>query len=264
MQSVKTSVNEGQWWLRSSCSSANPIRLFCFPYAGGSPAAFSSWPALLGRDYEVCAFSLPGRGARMREAHLCSLHEILQSAYDNIQPLLDLPFMFLGHSMGALIAFELARLLHRRRNKLPRVLFVSGALAPQTPWKKKTFDLPRDEFLDEVYRLNGIPEELIREKGFIDMFLPALRADFRICQTYKFSPGELLPVPIHVFGGLDDPDISKKDLEGWAEHTSCGSSLMLLPGDHFFITTSPQEVVDRVKRFGFYYFRNKFSSGSAS
>lgn len=264
MPSVKTEVKTGKWWLRSHCAVTNPIRLFCFPYAGGGPAVFSGWPALLGRDYEVCSFSLPGRGARMQESYLGSLEEILQNAYENIQPLLDVPFMFFGHSMGALIAFELTRQLHRKRNQLPRVLFISGARAPQTIWKNKTFDLPKDEFLEEVYRLNGIPEELIQEKGFVDMFLPALRADFRICQTYSFSAGDVLPVPIHIFGGVDDPDVSKEDLQGWADHTTCGSSLMMIPGDHFFITTSPQEVVDRVKRFGFYYFRNKFSMGPAS
>ena len=199
MPSVKTEVRTSQWWLRSNCIAAEPIRLFCFPYAGGGPAVFSGWPAMLGRDYEVCSFSLPGRGARMREASLSSLEEILQNAYDNIRDLLDVPFMFFGHSMGALIAFELTRLLHRKHDALPRVLFVSGARAPQAPWRIRTFDLPEDQFLEEVYRLNGIPEELIREKGFVDMVLPALRADFRICQTYAFSAGDMLPVPIHVF-----------------------------------------------------------------
>jgi surfactin synthase thioesterase subunit len=200
----------------------------------------------------------------MSEAFLSSLDEILENAYDSIQQLLDVPFMFFGHSMGALIAFELTRMLHRKHNKLPRVLFVSGARAPQTPCRKKTFDLTRDEFLEEVYRLNGIPEELIREKGFIDMFLPALRADFRICQTYVFAAGDLLPVPIHVFGGVNDPDVSREDLERWRDHTNCGCSSMLIPGDHFFITTSTQEVVNRVKRLGLYYFRNQFSLGPAS
>lgn len=264
MRSVKTDVKTGQWWLRSNCTVTKPIRLFCFPYAGGGPAVFSNWRTLLGRDYEVCSFSLPGRGARMREPYLCSLEDILQNAYESIQQLLDVPFMFFGHSMGALIAFELTRLLHRKRNKLPRVLFVSGARAPQASCKKKTFDLPQDEFLEEVYRLNGIPEELIREKGFIDMFLPALRADFRICQTYAFSAGDLLPVPIHVFGGVDDSDVTREDLERWADYTNCGSSSVLIPGDHFFITTSPQEVVERVKRLGLYYFWNHFSTGPAS
>jgi surfactin synthase thioesterase subunit len=264
MSSVKTEIKAGQWWLRSSYAATNPVRLFCFPYAGGGPAVFSGWPTLLGKEYEVCAFSLPGRGARVREAYLGSLDEILENAYEHIQPLLDVPFMFFGHSMGALIAFELARLLHRKRRLLPHVLFVSGARSPQTAWRRKTFDLPKDEFLEELYRLNGIPEELIREKGFIDMFLPALRADFRICQTYTFTAGDLLPVPIHIFGGIDDPDVTKEDLQGWAEHTTRGSSLTMIPGDHFFITASQQEVVDRVKRFGLYYFHNKFFRGSVS
>ena len=200
----------------------------------------------------------------MHEASLGSLDEILENAYKHIRPLLDVPCMFFGHSMGALIAFELARLLHREGAPLPRVLFVSGARAPQTVWKRKTFDLPKDEFLEELYRLNGIPEELIREKGFIDMFLPALRVDFRICQTYSFSAGDLLPVSIHTFGGVDDSDVTKEDLQGWAEHTTGGSSVMMIQGDHFFITTSQQEVVDRVKRFGLYYFHNKFFRGPVS
>jgi medium-chain acyl-[acyl-carrier-protein] hydrolase len=262
MPSVKP-VKPSKWWLRSNSSASQPIRLFCFPYAGGGPAVFSGWPRLLGGDYEVCTLSLPGRGARMREASICGLEEILQSLYGNIQDLLDVPFMFFGHSMGALLAFELARKLHRKRNKLPRVLFVSGARAPHLRWKKKTFDLPENEFLAEIYRLNGIPEELAREKSFIDMVVPALRADFQICQTYTFSDEEPLPLPIHVFGGTEDTDVTEQDLQGWAAHTASGSSLMLIRGDHFFINTAPQEVVDRVKRFGSYYFRDRLAMSPA-
>lgn len=259
MPFVKTTIGHNPWWLRSHSSESPRIRLFCFPYAGGGPAVFRAWPALLGTDYEVCSLSLPGRGVRAREASLCNLEDILQNVYANIQDLLDVPFMFFGHSMGALIAFELARLLHRKRNKLPRVLFVSGARAPHSALKERTFDLPKNEFLAEVLRLNGIPEELAREEGFMDMALPSLRADFQICQTYVFSAGDLLPVPIHVFGGTSDPDVTEQHLQGWETHTTAGSSLMLIRGDHFFIDTSTQEVVDRVKRLGAHYFRNAFA-----
>lgn len=192
----------------------------------------------------------------MREPNLCSLDEIIPNVYETVQALLDVPFMFFGHSMGALIAFELTRRLHREHRKLPRVLFVSGARSPQTPWERITYDLPNDEFMAEVFRLKGIPAELAREKTYIEMLLPTLRADFQVCQTYTFAPGERLPVPIHVFGGTEDPDVSEPQLQGWAEHTSHVCSVMLIKGDHFFINTSPQEVISRIKGVGSYYFRN--------
>jgi surfactin synthase thioesterase subunit len=135
-------------------------------------------------------------------------------------------------------------------------LFVSGARSPQTPWDRITYHLPKDEFLVEIFRLNGIPDELAREESFVEMLLPTLRADFRVCQTYTFVSGERLPVPIHVFGGTDDPDVLEAQLKGWADHTSQACSLMLIRGDHFFINTSPLEVINRVKGVGSYYFRN--------
>ena len=140
-----------QWWVRNRSTAAHPIRLFCFPYAGGGPSVFSNWSVLMGVKYEIYSLSLPGRGARLREASLRSLDEIMPSVYESIQPLLDVPFMFFGHSMGALIAFELCRQLHREHRRLPRVLFVSGARSPQTLWDRITYHLPKDEFLAEVF-----------------------------------------------------------------------------------------------------------------
>jgi surfactin synthase thioesterase subunit len=245
-----------QWWVRSRSTAEHPIRLFCFPYAGSGPSVFNDWPAFMGPSYEICALSLPGRGARLHEPSLRSLDEIISTVHENIQSLLDVPFIFFGHSMGALIAFELCRRLHREHNRLPRVLYVSGARSPQTPWERITYNLPKDEFIAEVLRLNGIPDELAREKPFVEMLLPTLRADFQVCQTYTFIPGERLPIPIHVFSGTDDPDVLESQLKGWADHTSQVCSLMLIKGDHFFINTSPREVIGRIKGVGSYYFRN--------
>jgi medium-chain acyl-[acyl-carrier-protein] hydrolase len=108
----------------------------------------------------------------------------------------------------------------------------------------------------DVLRLNGFPEELLKEESFIEMVLPTLRADFQVCQTYTFLPAVRLPIPIHVFGGTEDPDVLEPQLQGWAEHTSQVCSVMLIQGDHFFINTSPHEVVSRIKGVGSYYFRN--------
>src|SRR5215216_2860694 len=144
-------------WL--TCPKPNPharLRLFCFPYAGGRAAIFRTWPDALPNNVEFFAIELPSRGKRMKEPPITRMDPLVRGIAEAIRPLLDKPFCFFGHSMGALISFELARLLRREHSPQPSHLFVSGSAAPQVPdAHPRTFDLPEPEFLDVLRRLNG-------------------------------------------------------------------------------------------------------------
>jgi medium-chain acyl-[acyl-carrier-protein] hydrolase len=218
------------------------LRLFCFPYAGSSAAIFRTWPDGLPPDVEVCPVQFPGRGTRLTEAPFTQLSPLVQALAQAVCPLLDKPFAFFGHSMGALVGFEVARELRRQFGVQPVRLLVSAAHAPQIPPRHRPIHaLPEGEFLDELRRLNGTPGELLEHAELMQIVLPILRADFSVVETYAYSPEPPLTSCISGFGGLQDRRVSRSDLETWREQTSASFSRRMFSGDHFFMnTTQPQ------------------------
>jgi medium-chain acyl-[acyl-carrier-protein] hydrolase len=153
-----------------------------------------------------------------------------------IDPLIDIPFALFGHSMGALIAFELSRALRRSGRNMPIHLFVSAVCAPHLAHlRKPAHHLPDDEFLNVLRSLNGTPPDVLDDRGLLELFLPILRADFRLAETYRYTPQPPLPHPITVFAGLADPTTPADCLPAWEQHTAGECSIRLLEGDHFFI-----------------------------
>jgi medium-chain acyl-[acyl-carrier-protein] hydrolase len=214
------------------------LRLFCFPYAGGDALTiFRKWPQVLPATVEICPVQIPGRGIRLAEPPFTSLVSIVEAIGEAIGPHLDKPFAFFGHSMGAMISFELSRLLRRERGLKPQVLFVSGRAAPQIPdWAPPTYNLPEPEFLEELKKINGTPREALEHPELMKLMLPILKADFQICQTHTYVSEAPLACPITVFGGIKDKT-TRENLEAWSEQTVDHFSLHLLPSDHFFIKT---------------------------
>jgi medium-chain acyl-[acyl-carrier-protein] hydrolase len=155
-----------------------------------------------------------------------------------LEPQLKTPFVFFGHSMGAIINFELARHLRKEYGLSPLHLFVSGRRAPQVPPREPvTHDLPEPEFLRELSRLNGTPIEVLQDLELMQLVLPILRADFALCETYTYVDEPPLDCPISAFGGLRDRRVTRQDLEDWRAQTSSSYLLRMLPGDHFFLNT---------------------------
>lgn len=223
------------------------LRLFCFPYAGGGAAVYRGWSAYLPPEVQLCAVHLPGRGNRFGEPAVSSAGVLVETLAADLGPYFDLPFAFFGHSMGALVGFELTRHLRDRGLPLPEHLLVSGRRAPQRPNEKRPLHaLPEDEFLHELRELDGTPEEILREPELMELFSPILRADFQLCETYAFVPGEPLEVPITAFGGLEDRDVTRDDLLAWREHTRGGFRLRMFPGGHFFLHAARQSLVHAV------------------
>jgi medium-chain acyl-[acyl-carrier-protein] hydrolase len=224
------------WFTRLASHPDPSLRLFCFPYAGGGAAIYRTWPTGLTAPVELYAAQLPGRGGRMREPPLTRLGRVVGAVSREILPFLDKPFAFFGHSMGALISFELARLLRRENGLTPAHLFVSGRRAPQLPPDPRiTYNLPEPEFLEEVRRLDGTPKEVLEHPELMAVMSPLLRADFEVVETYSYVPEPPLDCPVTVFGGLRDKDVGREVLEPWREQTASHFTLRMLPGGHFFL-----------------------------
>jgi medium-chain acyl-[acyl-carrier-protein] hydrolase len=216
------------------------LRLFCLPYAGGSSLLFRPWPNHISADVEICAVQLPGRGVRIREAPLKSMQELVPSLAEALRPFLDKPFAIFGYSLGAVIGFELARLLRQTANVSPTHLFVAGRRAPQLPSNPPLrHALPEGEFISELQRLNGTPREVLEHPELIQLMLPLLRADFGLDETYDYHSEQPLDVGLSAYGGIEDADVSRQELEGWREQTTASFELRMFPGDHFFLHTSP-------------------------
>jgi medium-chain acyl-[acyl-carrier-protein] hydrolase len=224
------------------------LRFFCFPYAGGAASAFYNWPAELPNYVEVCPIQLPGRENRMSEPPTMDLLALVQSLFDGIMPLLDKPFVFFGHSMGAIISFELARRLRRLGRPLPLHLFASGSRAPQFPETEITYNLPELELVETLKRLNGTPVEVLGNPAWRKAFLPLVRADLAIDETYMYYADAPLDCPITVFGGTDDKEVLLEELEGWRSQTRSAFSLSIFSGDHFFLRTSRKPLLRAISK----------------
>jgi surfactin synthase thioesterase subunit len=225
-----------------ACRKPSPqarLRLFCFPYAGGGVSIFRAWSDGLPADVEVCPIQLPGRGTRLMEPPFTRLSPLIHALAEALFPLLDIPFAFFGHSLGALVSFELARQLRREFAVQPVRLFVSADRAPQIPNRDRAVhSLPEREFLAELCRLNGTPRQVLQDEELRQIMLPLLRADFAVCETYEYANETPLNCPISAFGGLQDHRVNRGDLEAWREQTSASFSLRMFPGDHFFLNTT--------------------------
>jgi len=207
---------------------------------------FRAWSDGLPADVEVCPVQLPGRGTRLLEPPFTRLSPLIQALTEAIFPLLDKPFAFFGHSLGALVSFELARQLRRQYAVQPVRLFISADRAPQIPNRDPpTHSLPEGEFLMAVRRLNGTPREVLEDEELRQIMLLLLRADFAVYETYEYSTEPPLNCPISAFGGLQDHRVSRGDLEAWRDQTNVSFSLRMFPGDHFFLNTT-QPVLLRV------------------
>lgn len=224
------------WVEHLSPARGQSLRMYCFPYAGGSSHVFRIWQRHLPEQVDMCLVHLPGRGRRLSERPFTRLKPLVETIADVLFNESPIPFVFYGHSMGALISFELARELRRRRSTGPRQLFLSGRRAPTVPSPEgPTFNLPHDEFIAKLRRLNGTPHELLEVPEATELFLPLMRADFELVDTYAYEAEDPLSCPITAYGGLEDELISLESLREWQKQTYAACRQRMFPGDHFFI-----------------------------
>jgi medium-chain acyl-[acyl-carrier-protein] hydrolase len=220
------------------------LRLFCFPYAGGGASIYRTWGAHLPPHVELRPVQLPGRENRMSEPPLTRVEPLVRLLAEALLPYLDLPFAFFGHSMGALVAFELARKLRTTVRLEPLQLFVAGRIAPHIIRSEPpNYNLPDPELIEELRRLDGTPAEALEHPELMRLILPLLRADFELVQTYTYAGGAPLDCPVTAFGGAQDTEVSREELEGWREHTTGDFSLHMFAGGHFFLHTASEQLL---------------------
>lgn len=246
---MSQTAGTSQWFRALSRHPRCRARLFCFPYAGGSAAVFRAWPADLAPDIEVYPALLPSRGPRLSESPLKRISSMAERLAADIRPHLDRPFAFFGHSMGALIAFELARRLREEAGVEPAHLFVSACRAPQIrDPDPPVHNLPDAEFIEHLRKLNGTPAEVLEHPELMALMLPLLRADFEAVETYRYAAGPRLGCRVSAYGGLADTSVKREDLEGWREMTDGEFVLRMFDGDHFFIHQAPQQLLRTLDR----------------
>jgi len=229
------------------CRGQPRLRLFCFPYAGASATVFYHWPRGLPPGVEVWAVQLPGRGARFRERPFCRLEELLDDLLPALLPGLRQPFVFFGHSMGALLAFETTRRLRRLGAALPVRLLVSARPAPALPPARAPIhQLADQEFLEELRFIGGTPEEAMDNPELMKLVLPSVRADFALVETYAYQDEPPLTTPITACGGVEDKRVPRDLLDGWRVETVGEFTLELFPGGHFYLNTDKQALLARL------------------
>ena len=238
-----------RWLVNASPNPAAPVRLFCFSYAGGGASTYARWSADLPTDVDVWAVQLPGREGRFRDPVETRMPVIVEALVDAVGDLGDKPFAFFGHSLGGLIAFELARALGQRGLRGPRHLIVSGKQAPGSrPRRGPIYHLPDDRLIEELQRYNGTPKAILENSELMPLLLPMLRADVTLFDCYQYQASDPVGCPITAFGGDDDRFVAIEDLDDWHKQTSAEFRKVIFQGDHFFIHSRRAEVLDEVAR----------------
>ncbi len=217
------------------------LRLLCFPYAGGGAAVFRGWEAHLPPWIGVCPARFPGRESRLAEPALDRVEPLVEALVQALRNHLEIPYAFFGHSLGALVAFELARRLEREECPRPVALLVASARAPQFRLHSHAEAEPDEQALLEELRGLGGGAELIESEELRKLMLPVLRADCSMARRYRYEPGPPLEIPIRAYVGADDARLAPEAVEAWKQQTRSTFRLRLFPGGHFFLRSSEAE-----------------------
>lgn len=243
---MNTQKTKTRWFRDFNPNATSRMSLYCFPYGGSGPSIFREWPEQIASGFEVTGILYPGHESRVMEPLMDDIVAIAKALLPHIAPRLERPFAFFGHSMGALISFELTRLLSAEHDLVPEHIFMSGAGGPHIVTEEPIHQLPDDEFLDALIYLNGMPQEVLQNRELLEYALPIIRNDFKACAEYRFMEGEPISCPLTALGGMDDPRVKPFHMEEWQQHAPVGFDLHMLEGDHFFLKENQQFILNMI------------------
>jgi surfactin synthase thioesterase subunit len=251
---MKPAASDATLWLRCFHRAAGERpRVACFPHAGGSASTYFSLSRALRPAVEVIAVQYPGRQDRADEPCIDTIEQLADLATAALRAAGPLPDALFGHSMGAVIAFEVARRLEKDGGRAP-TLFVSGRRAPAR-LRNENIHLRDDQgVVDALVRLGGTNPEVLRDETLLNLIIPALRSDYRAIETYRYSPGPPLSCPVIVLAGTDDPQVTPAEAVDWNRYTTGDFALAFFDGGHFYLNDQigavARDIADRLAPTG--------------
>jgi len=237
---------EHQLWTRNfHPAPPGAPRLICLPHAGGSASFYFPLSKALAPEVDVLTVQYPGRQDRRLEPPAESIGALADGLCRVLEKGEDVPLAIFGHSMGALVGFELARRLEAE-GRPPAALFVSGRRGPATERDETVHTRDDAGLIAEVRSLGGTDLTALQDEDLVEMILPVLRADYRVVETYRRGPGPRLSCPITVMTGDNDPKVTSEEAWAWAQETSGPFEVLVHPGGHFYLTSRQEAVIAQI------------------
>ncbi|MFD0259737.1 thioesterase II family protein [Kitasatospora indigofera] len=237
-----------RWIRRFHPAPESRVKLVCLPHAGGSAGYYLPLSELLGPGIEVLAIQYPGRQDRWHEPLVEDIGTLADLITAALRPWTGGPLALFGHSMGAVLGFEVARRLQDGPAGPPPALFASGRRAPSRTRNERVHLLGDDDLVAEIEALQGTAPGALADPELRALVLPGVRSDYRAVETYRCPPGVTVDVPVTVLVGDSDPRVSVAEAEAWSEHTTAGSSVQVFPGGHFYLAEAWAEIAGRIRR----------------
>lgn len=238
-----------EWFEGTPGAAPDALRMFCFPHAGGTTSFFRAWRKLLLPEVDVRPLRLPGREARGGEPAYTRMDALVAGVSAALLPETRRPYALLGHSLGSLTAYEVALALAEAGAPDPVALVTTCFRAPTSPRRpRRIAGLPDDEFVEALARFGGIPAKLVGRREAYKFFLPMLRADFAVAESYPVhTVPRPLACPVLTVGGDQDPLVTRAELRQWRSATTGDFTCQEFAGGHFFLQDPPAELVDLVR-----------------
>ncbi|MGK5641571.1 thioesterase II family protein [Streptomyces sp. URMC 126] len=241
-----TTDENAQWIRRFYPRPDGDVRLVCLPHAGGSATFFHPMARMVPAFADVLCVQYPGRQDRRDEPLIDTVPELADRVFATLLPWADRPLAFFGHSMGASLAFEVARRFEREKGIVAAALFASARRAPSVHREETVHLRDDDGILAETRRLSGTDSQVLEDEELVRMILPVLRSDYRAAETYRYEPGPPLRCPVVALTGDADPKVSVDDAAAWAGHTESSFDLRVFTGGHFYLSDHQEAVVREI------------------
>lgn len=225
------------------------VNLFVIPYAGGSASIYRKWSVYIPTEIQLIPLELPGRGARFREPLLDSADLMIRDLLQRIQLLFPTPYAIFGHSLGCLLAVELTNEIAKHGYPLPTALFLSGRNPPDIKSTVIHSDLSDQELVEELIKMGGTPQEFMLNRELWDIYLPIIRSDLKVVETYECNIDTPLDCTIHILNGTHDKNIDMDHVNNWARFTSKLYSTIWFEGNHFYIHNFEMGICKYITQF---------------